>query len=229
MAPGASVAYNCSLANVTASFTNSATATGTPPFGPNVTATDTAPVTVTTPPPAGGRSPIRPISITKDPAPRRSHRAGRRRFTITVTNTGDVTLTDVTVTDPSSPDCNRSLGTLTAGQSKSYTCTRTNVTANFQNVANVTGTPPTGPAVTASDQADVKAKAFVPPQVPRIAIVKSPKSQTLTTRLTTSRSTTGATTTAVRYGTASFTIKVTNTGNTALHGVTVSDPAVPGL
>jgi uncharacterized repeat protein (TIGR01451 family) len=47
MAPGASVTYNCSLANVTSSFTNVAHATGTPPSGPDVTATDTAPVTVT--------------------------------------------------------------------------------------------------------------------------------------------------------------------------------------
>ena len=34
LAPGASVGYECTLANVTADFTNSATATGTPPLGP---------------------------------------------------------------------------------------------------------------------------------------------------------------------------------------------------
>ena len=49
MAPGSTITYTCTLANVTANFTNSATATGTPPSGPNVSATDTAPVTVTAP------------------------------------------------------------------------------------------------------------------------------------------------------------------------------------
>ena len=96
--------------------------------------------------------------------------------------------------------------------------------ANFQNVADVTGKPPTGPAVKASDHANVAVKAFVPPQTPRIAIVKSPKSQTLTTKLTTTKNANGATTTTVKYGTATFKIKVTNTGNVALHSVTVSDP-----
>ena len=96
--------------------------------------------------------------------------------------------------------------------------------ANFQNVADVTGKPPTGPHVKASDHANVAVKAFMPPQNPRIAIVKSPKSQTLTTQLTTSKNANGATTTTVKYGTATFKIKVTNTGNVALHNVTVSDP-----
>ena len=46
LAPGGSFNYACTLANVTADFTNSATATGTPPVGPDVTATDTAAVDV---------------------------------------------------------------------------------------------------------------------------------------------------------------------------------------
>ena len=46
MAPGASVTYTCTRTNVQGAFDNVATATGTPPSGPNVTATDTAPVKV---------------------------------------------------------------------------------------------------------------------------------------------------------------------------------------
>ncbi len=134
----------------------------------------------------------------------------------------------MTVSDPLSTDCNHNLGTLAAGGSKSYSCTRDNVAADFENVATATGKPPTGAAVKSSDHATVSVKAFVPPQTPRIGIVKSPKSQTLTTKLDQTKTSTGATQTTVSYGTASFTIKVTNSGNVALHAVTVSDPASPG-
>jgi uncharacterized repeat protein (TIGR01451 family) len=232
MAPGASVTYNCSLSNVAASFTNSATATGTPPSGPNVTSTDTAPVTVTPPPPKGTETTETAshpaIAIVKDPASQTVAVGGTATFHITVTNTGDVTLSNVTVTDPLSTDCSRTLGTLAAGQSKSYSCTKSGVTAGFTNVATATGKPPTGAAVKASDHANVSASPLKPPAAPRIAIVKSPKSQTLQTQVEKTESSSGATKTTVHYGTASFTIKVTNTGNTPLHNVTVSDPLTTG-
>jgi uncharacterized repeat protein (TIGR01451 family) len=233
LAPGASVTYNCSLANVTASFTNSATATGTPPAGANVSATDTAPVTVAplTPPPVTPTpkpTPTHPsIAIVKDPSSQTVAAGGTATFKITVTNTGDVTLSDVTVDDPLSTDCSHSLGTLAAGQSKSYSCSKQDVTADFVNVATATGKPPTGSDVKASDHASVTAKPFVPPARPAIGIVKSPKSQTLTTKVTTSQTSTGSTKTVVHYGTAHFTIRVTNDGNVALHEVKVDDPSSP--
>ena len=65
MAPGASVTYSCSLANVTASFTNTAVATGTPPSGSDVTASDTAHVTVTTPAPPVVETPKAPLTPPK--------------------------------------------------------------------------------------------------------------------------------------------------------------------
>jgi uncharacterized repeat protein (TIGR01451 family) len=150
-------------------------------------------------------------------------------FKITVTNTGDVTLTDVTVTDPRSPNCDRSLGTLGVGATKSYTCIRPDVRAAFQNVATVTGRPPSGSTVKATDHAQVDVRApLAPPANPRIAIVKSPKSQALTTKITSRKTASGATRTTVHYGTAHFTIKVTNTGAVALHAVKVTDPLSPG-
>jgi uncharacterized repeat protein (TIGR01451 family) len=183
-------------------------------------------VTVTPPPPpAVVTHPA--IAITKNPSSQSIGAGGTAKFTITVTNTGDVTLTEVTVSDPLSPACNRDLGTLAAGQSKSYTCAKANVTAGFRNVADVTGKPPTGAPVKASDNANVKVQALLPPQVPRIAIVKSPKSQTLTTRVKQITSADGSTTSRIQYATATFKIKVTNTGNVALHGVTVADPLSP--
>src|SRR5205823_958270 len=60
-AAGSTITYSCTLANVTSGFTNLATATGTPPIGPDVSSQDTAGVTVVQPVthPA--------ISIVKDP------------------------------------------------------------------------------------------------------------------------------------------------------------------
>jgi uncharacterized repeat protein (TIGR01451 family) len=219
------VSYNCSLANVTASFTNLAIATGTGPNG-NVTAQDTAPVTVfapLAPPPASTPQ----ITIVKDPKTQNLGIGGTAKFTITVTNTGNVTLSDVTVSDPLSPNCDRNLGTLAVGQSKSYSCTKPNVKDDFQNIATATGKPPTGATVKATDHANITVAPFVPPQNPRIAIAKNPNEQTVTTRITTARGTTGATKTSVSYGTAHFTIKVTNTGNVTLHSVKVTDPLSP--
>ena len=70
--------------------------------------------------------------------------------------------------------------------------------ADFENVATATGKPPTGPTVKAADHAERRrSQAFVPPQHPRIAIVKSPKHQTLTTKLTTTKNANGATKTTV--------------------------------
>ncbi len=74
---------------------------------------------------------------------------------ITVENTGDVALDSVTVSDSLAPDCDASLGTLGAGAMTSYGCSLTNVTADFTNQADVSGTPPLGPNVTDSDTAVV--------------------------------------------------------------------------
>jgi uncharacterized repeat protein (TIGR01451 family) len=152
MAPGATITYTCSLANVTTSFTNIAVATGHPPLGPDVSAQDTAAVTVVAP----ATHPA--IAIVKNPKSQTVTRGGTANFTITVTNTGDVALTNVTVSDPLSPNCNRTIGTLAPGASTSYTCTRANVTANFTNVAVASGTAG-GTTVTAQDTAPVTAKA----------------------------------------------------------------------
>jgi uncharacterized repeat protein (TIGR01451 family) len=152
MAPGATITYTCTLANVTSSFTNVAIATGTPPVGPPVSAQDTAAVTAVAP----ATHPA--ITIVKNPKSQTVTSGGTATFTITVTNTGDVTLTNVTVSDPLSPNCNKTIGTLAPGASTSYTCTRANVTSNFTNVAVASGTAG-GTTVTAQDTAPVTAKA----------------------------------------------------------------------
>jgi uncharacterized repeat protein (TIGR01451 family) len=173
MAPGDQLSYSCTLANVTSNFINTAVATGTPPVGPNVSASDTAAVTVTPLPPPPVTHPA--ISIVKDPKSQTVTVGKTATFKITVTNTGDVALTNVTVTDALSPNCNRTIGTLAPGASTSYTCTRPNVSSSFDNVAVVTGTA--GPTtVTARDTAPVTAKKpFVPPVKPKVVSHKKPK------------------------------------------------------
>jgi uncharacterized repeat protein (TIGR01451 family) len=61
-------------------------------------------------------------------------------FTIVVTNTGDVPLTDIVVTDVEAPECdNDAIPDLARGDSFSYECTVLNVTGSFENVACVEG------------------------------------------------------------------------------------------
>jgi uncharacterized repeat protein (TIGR01451 family) len=153
---------------VTASFTNTAVATGKPPVGPNVSSQDTAGVTVV--PPVTHPA----ISIVKDPKSQTVTKGNTATFTITVLNTGDVALTDVVVTDALSPNCNRTIGNLAPGQSVSYQCTRPNVQSSFTNVAVVTGKAGST-TVTDQDTAPVTAKApFVPP-APKVVSHKKPK------------------------------------------------------
>jgi uncharacterized repeat protein (TIGR01451 family) len=77
-------------------------------------------------------------------------------FSITVTNTGNVTLSNVVVTDPLAPLCNRTIGTMAPGATTTYTCLSGPVTTGFVNVATATGTPtPGGGTVTDNDDAVV--------------------------------------------------------------------------
>jgi uncharacterized repeat protein (TIGR01451 family) len=106
------------------------------------------------------------IAITKNPATQAVDSGGTATFTLTVTNTGTVDLTSVTVTDPLSANCAKTIGALAAGQSSTYTCTLPNVTAAFTNVATVTGHPPHGPDLTASASAKVTVNSPPPPSAP---------------------------------------------------------------
>ena len=128
------------------------------------------------------------IAIVKNPKTQTVAAGGTATFTITVTNSGNVTLTNVTVTDPLSPNCNRTkadiaaLASMAPGSSVTYTCTRANVTSSFDNVATATGTPPSGPNVTASDVAPVKVAPLKPAKKvkkkskkPKVVSHKKPK------------------------------------------------------
>jgi len=122
------------------------------------------------------------IAIVKNPKSQTVTVGGTARFQITVTNTGNVTLTNVTVTDPLSPNCDRTqaqipaLASMAPNASVTYSCSRPNVQRAFDNIATATGTPPTGANVTATDTAPVKVKApFTPKTHPTVTGHGRPK------------------------------------------------------
>lgn len=129
---------------------------------------------------------------------------GTADFTIAVTNTGTVTLTDVTVSDPLTPSCDSSLGDMGPGVATSYTCSSVGVTTSFTNTAVVTSTYNGTPGPTDSNDAYVEVVDAV------LEIDKAPDLQTVASG-----------------GTANFTITVTNSGSIQIDNVAVSDALVP--
>ena len=133
-------------------------------------------------------------------------------YTYDIENTGDVTLTNVTVSDAhvglSVITCTPAQGsTLAPGETMScsatYTVTQTDVdTGYIDNIGEVAGTPPTGPNVTDSDPLREPVA-----QDPQLGVVKSETSS------------------GPYYlgDTINYEIVVTNTGNITLTGVTVVD------
>jgi uncharacterized repeat protein (TIGR01451 family) len=134
-----------------------------------------------------------------------------------VTNTGTTTLTDVAVTDAQAPGCAKAIGTLTSGQSTSYTCSLAGVTSPFTNSATVTGHPPVGPDVTATDTAPVTVNAIPPPP----PAPPAPKIDLAITK-------TGAPNPVTTGNQITWTMVVTNNGPNGATGVTVADPVPAG-
>ncbi len=159
--------YVTTAADVDAgSVTNQATAHGSPPTGPPVvSAPSEATITAI-------RSPA--ITVVKSASPTSFSAAGQTiHYSFDVTNSGNVTLTDIRVHDTGLPglsaiSCPHS--TLAAGESQ--TCTATYVTTSADvdagsvtNQATAHGSPPTGPPVV-SAPSEVTITLILPPRVP---------------------------------------------------------------
>ena len=130
-------------------------------------------------------------------------------YSYTVTNTGDVTLNPVTVTDPMPGLSPISCPATTLSPAANETCTATYTTTqadvdrgSLQTTGTATGTPPSGPDVTAQSSVSIPAL-----QTPSILVVKSADVPSV--------STVGQLVT--------YTFKMENTGNVTLSGVRVSD------
>ncbi|WP_417077606.1 collagen-binding domain-containing protein [Micromonospora profundi] len=188
LAPGESVTctsrYTVTAADVEAGrITNTAVAVGTPPTtpgqeppGPVRSEPDSSEVTAR--PGAAG------ITVVKSSTTHVITRPGQEvPFQFVVTNTGQVTLTDVTVTDtPTPPASSANLGPITCGPDRTpngsvtlaagavVTCTATYTVSkadirngSVRNTATATGTPPQGPApVSPESTISIRVKGMLP-------------------------------------------------------------------
>ncbi len=184
---------------------NNASVSATPPSGPVVTNTATATVTV---PRAPG------ISLAKTAGTPSGNTAGSTvAYSFLVTNTGNLTLTGITVTDPTVGAVSCPVTTLAPGASttctKTYTLTQADVNAGVvNNTATAAGTPPTGAAVTTTSTAN----------------------RTITRTATMSLDKQAGTPTGSTAGsTIAYTFIVTNTGNVTLTGVAITDAKVGAI
>jgi uncharacterized repeat protein (TIGR01451 family) len=198
--PGEAWVYNCShvvLAGDPDRLVNTATVTGTDDLEHSVDSTDDAVTTL-----------LRPaISITKT-GPTNAHVGDPVVYTLVVTNTGNTPLASVTVTDPkcdaaparSGSDAD---GLLSPGESWTYQCTHVVVAgdgASILNTATAEGTDPLGETVDSTD--DHTAVVLHP----AISIVKTANPEAVSVS-----------------GPVTYTYVVTNTGDTMLLNVTVTD------
>ena len=153
---------------------NSAVGTGTPPTGANVSAKSSATIDTYAPPapPTGKPS----VSLTKsvadsDDADELASQGEKLTYSFTVTNTGDVELTNVRVTDAMIPALASGalcVASLAAGETttcKALPAATHEVSSadvahgSVDNTATVVGTPKTGAAVSAKDSATIKTLA----------------------------------------------------------------------
>jgi len=97
------------------------------------------------------------LELEADPDPVET--GGTVEFTMRLINTGDTGLTELGVTSPDQPDCQRQFSALDAGVTLEWNCSRSDVQDAFTLTAEATALPPVGAAVV--DNAEVSVETFV--------------------------------------------------------------------
>ncbi|MER5268828.1 WD40 repeat domain-containing protein [Actinosynnema sp. NPDC002837] len=194
---------------------NKATATGTPPSGDPVTADDTTSTPLSgTPSISLGKA----VNEVTDVNGNHLTDAGDTiSYAFTVTNTGNVTLSPVSVSDPKVGPVTCAVTSLAVGASTTctaepYRLTQADVDAGkVDNTATATGTPPSGDPVTATDAVSTPVTSG-----PSIVLAKAAGEVTDVNGNQ-----------LVDAGdTISYAFTVTNTGNVTLNPVSVADSKV---
>jgi hypothetical protein len=202
----------------------------------------------------GGGGGTATIGITMTPRSQTIAVGGTAFFAIAVTNTGGGYLFAVGVTDGLAPNCAKTsgdipdFGALAPGVTDTWNCSVSGVQGSFTNTALVSAQNSNGDRITATDSASVtvdrtttsatsggggsgsgggRGGGLTPPEHPRITITKTPRMQTVITRVSTHKLKSGKRKTVYQYGTARFSIRVANSGDVALTAVSVSDPKAP--
>ncbi|MEM7030932.1 MAG: LamG-like jellyroll fold domain-containing protein, partial [Chloroflexota bacterium] len=190
---GESWGHRCFITNATTTLTNTVMVTATPQAGPELIGSDSATVEVFNP----------GLSVTKLPDIQYVEDSGTATFTITISNTGDITITSISAVDAVAPNCDQSGLTLAPMSYTTYVCS-VNVTGDLTNTITVNGTPDVGQSITDAYTAVVDVIN------PELAIIKTPSVQTVPVSTS-----------------ANFMIAMTNTGDVTLENITWSDPATP--
>jgi uncharacterized repeat protein (TIGR01451 family) len=99
------------------------------------------------------------LEVSKTPDTQDVTVGGNADFTITITNTGTLTWTDVTATDALVAACDNNFTDMAPGTVETYSCTDVGVTESYTNTVVVVGTITGGPTMTVSDDAVVNANA----------------------------------------------------------------------
>ena len=207
LAPGASTTCTADTPYLTtqaqvdaAQVVNTAQAAGTPPVGDPVTDEDTLVITA----PAAAN-----IDLVKSSTTTALTFDGQVvPFEFLVTNTGNVTLTTVTVDDPLTGPVLCPVDTLAPGEfatcTADYIVSQDDVDAgSFMNTATASGTPPVGDPVT-----DVDTVMTPSTQAPSIALVKSADVSSV----------------SAENDPINYSFLVTNDGNVTLSSIAIADP-----
>ncbi|NKE56760.1 hypothetical protein FXN61_07905 [Lentzea sp. PSKA42] len=217
---GESKSFYCSTTNVTESVTNTVTATFKPPGGSLLTTSpDSAVVNVTnlavakevctslTTVDCSGT--IGPWAETANlPSGSTAH------WRITVTNSGEVDLTDITVTDEDEPTCEQAAFNLAVGATKTLYCSTANVTAGLTNTVAAQYAPPGSGASTTTE-----------PDSAAVIVTNLAVAKEICTETDCDDGPWSDTASLLTGSTAQWRITVTNTGDVDLTGIVLNDPS----